>query len=308
MSTIPSPVESSRSVPGRIRIGLSGWTYDRWRGTFFPPGLAQRRQLRYAAEAFDSIEINGTFYGLLAPDDYARFVDETPDDFVFAVKGPRFITHMLRARNAETALANFFASGVLRLGAKCGPILWQLPERHVFEPESMARFLAALPRDMDQAAALAARHDDRPKKGFWTGKLVDAPLRHAIEIRSASFATPAFVAMLRELGIALVCADTVAWPLLFDVTSDFVYARLHGSEELYVSGYDDAALDDWARRAVAWSEGREPRGGRRVAGPPPAMPRDVYVYFDNDAKVRAPVDARRLVELVDTRRAGTSRR
>ena len=294
-------------MSGSIRIGLSGWTYDRWRGTFYPERLAKARQLRHAAERFDSIEINGTFYGLLSPATFARFHDETPDGFVFAVKGPRFITHMLRARNADTALANFFASGVLRLGRKLGPILWQFPERFAFDAASFERFLGALPRDMGAAAALAARHDERPRKGVWTTPVADGPLRHAVEIRSETFAVPGFVDLLRAYGIALVAADAVAWPLLFDVTADFVYCRLHGSEELYVSGYDDDALDDWARRVVAWSEGREPRGGRRVGGAPAPKPRDVYVYFDNDAKVRAPADARRLVELVDARRRGGRR-
>ena len=196
--------------PARIRIGISGWTYDRWRGTFFPAALARRHHLRYAAEHFGSIEINGTFYGLMAPDDFARFHDETPDDFVFAIKGSRFITHMLRGRDVGTAMANFFASGVLRLGTKCGPFLWQFPERHVFDPAALARFFATLPRDMDQMAHLAAAHDERPRKGSWTQKRVDGPLRHAIEIRSESFAVPAFVDLLREHDVALVCADTVA--------------------------------------------------------------------------------------------------
>lgn len=291
--------------PGRVRIGISGWTYDRWRGTFYPQALAKSKHLAYASRQFDSIEINGTFYGLLSPDTFARFVDETPDDFVFAIKGSRFITHMLRARNLDTALPNFFASGLLRLGHKCGPLLWQFPERHVFDPAALAAFFTALPRDTDQAAWLARSHDDRPRKGTWTQKTVDAPLRHAIEVRSASFAVPGFVDLLREHDIALVCADTVSWPLLFDVTSDFVYCRLHGSQELYVSGYDDEALDTWARRVVAWSAGREPRGGQRVGTRPVARPRDVYVYFDNDAKVRAPPDARRLSALVAERSGGT---
>ena len=292
---------------GRIRIGISGWTYAPWRGPFFPAGLARKHHLRYAAERFASIEINGTFYGLLSPDDFAKFHDETPDDFVFAVKAPRFLTHLLRARDVGSALANFFASGVLRLGAKCGPFLWQFPERFAFDADGFDRFLAALPRDMAEAAYLASRHDDRPRKGTWTERRIDAPLRHAVEIRSASFAVPAFVDLLRRHDVALVCADTVAWPLLFDVTSDFVYCRLHGSQELYVSGYDDDALADWARRARAWSEGREPRGGRRVGTPPLRRPRDVYVYFDNDAKVRAPADARRLQELLGLRVAADRR-
>lgn len=297
-----TPAFGHPAADARIRIGISGWTYARWRGTFYPHDVPTTRWLRYAAERFDSIEINGTFYGLLAPADFAKFFDETPDDFVFAVKAPRFLTHMLRARDPGTAFSNFFASGVLRLGHKCGPFLWQFPERFRFDPVVLERFFRALPRDMDEAARLAAAHDDRPRKGTWTRKVVDGALRHAIEIRSETFCVPSFIELLREHDVALVVADTVAWPLLHDVTSDFVYCRLHGSEELYVSGYDDAALADWSRRAVAWAAGREPRGGRRVGTPPPRRARDVYVYFDNDAKVRAPADAMRLQELVAVRR------
>ncbi len=304
---VAAPPGHHRPMDATVRIGISGWTYDRWRGTFFPPRLARRGHLRYAAERFGSIEINGTFYGLLAPDAFAKFHDETPDDFVFAVKAPRFITHMLRARDLGAPLANFLASGVLRLGAKLGPMLWQFPERHAYDVAAFARFLAALPRDMDEAAHLARQHDDRPRKGTWTEKRVDGPLRHAVEVRSRSFEVRGFVDLLREHDVGLVVADAVDWPLLFDVTSDFVYCRLHGSEELYVSGYDDAALEVWARRVAAWAEGREPRGGRRVGSPAARRPRDVYVYFDNDAKVRAPVDAARLQQLV-ARRLGRPKR
>ena len=281
-----------------IRIGISGWNYKPWRGRFYPKGLAQARELSYAAARFGSIEINSSFYHLLKPENYARWRDATPDDFVFAVKGSRYITHMLRLKNIDAALANFFASGILNLGPKLGPILWQFPPRMKFDPERFDAFFAKLPRDTEAAAALARRHDARVNdraamkaEGLW-------PLRHAVEIRHESFCDKAFVALLRRHAIALVVADTVDWPLLMDVTSDFVYCRLHGSKKLYVSGYDEKALKVWARRVKAWAEGREPTDAKRIAGPAKRKRRDVYVYFDNDAKVRAPVDARDLMRLL----------
>lgn len=287
--------------PGTVRIGISGWTYAPWRGTFYPKGLAQKNELAYAAAQFASIEINGTFYGLQRPQSFARWRSETPDGFVFAIKGSRYITHMLKLREIETPLANFLASGPLRLGPKLGPILWQFPPRMKFDPELFRSFLALLPRDTDEARKLARRHDARLSDRSWLGRDVERPLRHAVEIRNESFRTPAFIELLRRYKTALVCADTVEWPLLMDLTADFVYCRLHGSEELYVSGYDDQALDRWAKRIRAWSRGDEPEDAERVMGPtkPRKSGRDVFVYFDNDAKVRAPVDAKGLARRLD---------
>jgi uncharacterized protein YecE (DUF72 family) len=289
--------------PGTVRIGISGWTYAPWRGTFYPKGLAHKNELAYAAAQFASIEINGTFYGLQRPQSFARWRSETPDGFVFAIKGSRYITHMLKLREIETPLANFLASGPLRLGSKLGPILWQFPPRMKFDPELFRSFLALLPRDTDEARKLARRHDARLSGRSWLGRDVERPLRHAVEIRNESFRTPAFIELLRRYKTALVCADTVEWPLLMDLTADFVYCRLHGSEELYVSGYGDQALDRWAKRIRAWSRGNEPKDAERVMGPtrPRKSGRDVFVYFDNDAKVRAPVDARGLAKRLDIR-------
>jgi uncharacterized protein YecE (DUF72 family) len=280
-------------MTGTVRIGISGWTYPGWRGAFYPLGLPHRRELAYAAERFRSIEINGTFYGLQRPESFGRWRDETPDGFVFAVKGSRYITHMLKLKDVAAPLANFMASGVLRLGPKLGPILWQFPPRLPFDPGHFEAFLMMLPRDTVEASALARRHDARLDGRDWLESDVAAPVRHAFEIRHDSFRSPAFVELLRRHGAALVCADTVDWPLLMDLTADFVYCRLHGSQELYVSGYDDDALDRWATRVHAWADGREPDDAVRAAGPSPRRPagRDVYVYFDNDAKVRAPADA-----------------
>lgn len=288
---------------GRVRIGISGWTYSPWRGVFYPAWLPQHRELAYAASRFPAIEINGTFYGLQHPDSYARWHDDTPDDFVFAVKGSRYITHMRRLRDVETPLANFFASGLLRLGSKLGPILWQLPPTQSFDAERLEAFLTLLPHDSTSAAWRASRHDQRLTGRARVDAAHDGPVRHAIEIRHESFRTPAFIDMLRRHDVALVCADTVAWPLLMDLTSDFVYCRLHGSEELYVSGYDDEALAVWAGRVRAWAAGREPADAVRVtqATPSRAGGRDVFVFFDNDVKVRAPVDAGALIRKVSSR-------
>lgn len=285
---------------GTIRIGISGWTYAPWRGVFYPKGLPQKRELSYAAESFASVEINGTFYGLQKPQAFRRWREETPDDFVFSIKGSRYITHMLKLKEVETPLANFFASGVLALGPKLGPLLWQFPARMKFDHDRFARFLDLLPRTSGDAATLARKHDARLEGRALTESEADLPLRHAFEIRSTSFCTPAFVDLLKAHNAALVVADTVEWPLVMDMTADFVYCRLHGSEVLYTSGYDDAALDLWAERVKAWAKGGEPKDAKRIAGPAPkaAKGRDVFVYFDNDAKVRAPFDAQGLVRRV----------
>ena len=280
-----------------IRIGISGWTYAGWRGKFYPKGLPQKRELEYAAKQFSSVEINGTFYRMQKPDAFGAWVQQVPDDFVFAVKGPRFITHMKQLNDVEVPLANFFASGMLRLGPKLGPILWQFSPRFRFDQTRLGAFFALLPRDTRAAARLGRKHDHRLKAPAWL-KAEERPLRHAIEIRHDSFRSRAFVDLLRKHDVALVCADTVEWPLLMDVTSDFVYCRLHGSEELYSSGYDKEALDAWAARVVAWAEGDEPADAARIGGKARKRRRDVFVYFDNDAKVRAPLDAKGLIERV----------
>ena len=263
--------------PGKVRVGISGWTYPGWRGDFYPQGLPQRRELEYAAQRLSSIEINGSFYSLQRPDSYRRWRQEVPAGFVFAVKGGRFITHMKRLRDVETPLANFFASGVLALGPTLGPVLWQLPERLSFDAEVLDAFLGLLPRSTTAAAELATRHDDKvPEDRAVTKAEADAPLRHALEFRHPSFASEAAYDVLRRHGVATVVADTAGrWPQVFEVTAGFVYVRLHGDRELYTSGYSSAALARWAGRCRAWL----------------ADGLDVYVYFDNDAKGFAPHDA-----------------
>jgi uncharacterized protein YecE (DUF72 family) len=311
------------AAPGKVRIGISGWNYPGWRGVFYPEKLPHRRELAFAAQQFPTIEINGSFYSLKRPQHYEKWAAETPEGFIFAVKGSRFITHMRKLRQVRTALANFYASGILKLEEKLGPFLWQLAPQFQFHPGVLEEFFELLPRDTEAAAALATEHDPWMKGRVCLECSRRQPLRHAIEIRHASFVSPEFVALLRRHQIALVCADTVEWPRLLDLTADFVYVRLHGSEQLYASGYDGVALDVWAERVAAWARGGEPRDGWKEGHPPDparshvpegqyatdARPRkrakrDVYVYFDNDAKVRAPFDARGLIERVQGRLAG----
>ncbi len=259
---------------GAIRIGISGWRYPGWRGTFYPVGLPPRDELSFAAARLGSIEINGTFYGLQHPASFAAWHDAVPKDFVFAVKAPRYITHMLKLRAAETPLANFLASGLFALGAKLGPLLWQLPARFAYDAARLDQFLALLPHDTAAAAALAARHGPRlaGRALLEAGPL--RPLRHALEVRHPSFGAPAFFACLRRHRVALVVSDAPDWPRFTEVTADFVYCRLHGAGELYAGGYDADALAAWAAQVRRW-----------------AVAADVFVYFDNDAKVRAPFDA-----------------
>jgi uncharacterized protein YecE (DUF72 family) len=282
-----------------IRVGISGWRYRPWRGTFYPPGWPHARELEYAARHVSSIELNGSFYSLGHPDHYQAWYDAVPAGFRFAVKGGRFITHMKRLAGVQTPLANFFASGVLRLREKLGPLLWQLPPSMSFDAERLAAFFALLPRDTDAAVALARRHDHRLSGRAWMRRGPRRLIRHALEVRHASFRDARFVALLRRHHIGLVVADTAGrWPFMEDVPADFVYVRLHGESELYVSGYSDAALAAWAAKVRAWAAGASPPGAR-LAAPPPRPRRggrDVFVYFDNDAKVRAPFDATALAE------------
>jgi uncharacterized protein YecE (DUF72 family) len=289
--------------PGTVRIGVSGWTYKPWRGAFYPAKLPHKQELAHASRAFSSIEINGTFYSLQRPENFARWAAETPEDFVFAVKGPRFITHIKRLREAEAPLANFLASGLLRLGAKLGPILWQFPPNFRFDdPTRLEAFFDLLPRDTEAAARLARRHDHRLDGRDWVVTDAKRPIRHAMEIRHESFVTPGFTDLLRAHDIALVCADTVEWPLLMDLTADFAYCRLHGSEELYKSRYGDAALDDWADRVAAWATGTAaPKCTYADRARDVRRRRDVYVYFDNTDKLQAPDDAKRLAARVAAR-------
>ncbi len=282
-----------------IRIGISGWRYEPWRGIFFPEDLPQRRELEFASRAFSTIEINGSFYSLQTPQSYDSWYRDTPENFVFSVKGPRYITHIRRLKEVEAPLANFFASGVFNLREKLGPFLWQFPPFFRYDPERFERFFSLLPHNTADALALARRREGRMHGRARLAIDRDRPMRHAIEIRHESFVDPDFIGLLRKHKIALVVADTAGkWPYLEDVTADFMYLRLHGDKELYASGYTEPALNRWADRIRAWSTGKEPVDAHRAGGKAAAArsSRDVFCYFDNDVKVRAPFDADRLMQ------------
>ena len=260
-------------------IGTSGWTYASWRGAFYPDGLRHKDELAYIADRLSSVEINGSFYSLQRPESYLRWRASTPDEFVLAVKGGRFITHMKKLADVEVPLSNFFASGTLALGDKLGPVLWQLPPSLGLDEDRLKHFFELLPRTTAAAVDLAEGHDGRVNGRAWLQTDRDRPLRHALEVRHSSFLAPAFLDLLEHHDIAVVVADTAGrWPLIREVTSDFAYVRLHGDTELYTSGYSVRALDDWADLIRSWA-----REGI-----------DVHVYFDNDAQGWAPIDAVKL--------------
>jgi uncharacterized protein YecE (DUF72 family) len=265
-----------------VWVGISGYDYPGWRGSFYPQGLPRRRWLEHASRQLSSIELNGTFYSLKSPATFAAWREQVPRrGFRFAVKGSRFITHMLKLRDCEVALANFYASGVLALGKLTGPFLWQLPASFGYDEERIEGFLALLPRRTAEGERLARGHDRRLRGGALTTARERVRYRHAFEVRHPSYFAEPFYRQLRSHRCALVIADTAGvFPYSEELTADFVYVRLHGSRELYASGYRDDELDDWARRLQRW-----------VTGPPR---RDAYVYFDNDAKQFAPHDAQRL--------------
>jgi uncharacterized protein YecE (DUF72 family) len=297
------PARSQAGLEGELRIGISGWTYQPWRGVFYPPKHPQKRELEYASRSLNTIEINGTFYSLQLPSSFQKWYSETPDDFVFSVKGARFITHMKKLRDARVPLANFFASGVLCLREKLGPILWQFPPNFGWNETRFREFFDILPRTTVEAAELAKLHDERLRGRAWTQTDASRPLRYAVEIRHPSFLVPEFFDFLREHQAAFVFADTAGkWPYAEELTADFVYCRLHGDTQLYVSGYSDGALQWWAERIRLWW-GETPSSQRKrtlsldrvsLYREPRRRGRDVFVYFDNDAKVHAPFDAQRL--------------
>ncbi|TFZ04858.1 DUF72 domain-containing protein [Ramlibacter rhizophilus] len=307
----PQAPDDRVAATGRAYVGVSGWRYAPWRGHFYPPGLPQARELAYASNHFSSIEINGSFYALQRPSSFETWARQTPPGFVFTVKGPRYVTHMLRLRNAEVAVANFLASGLFALGDKLGPILWQFPANMAWDAERFEAFFDLLPMDTEQAARLARRRDQRMHGRELLDPPVSLRLRHAIEVRHASFAQPAFIEALRRRGIAWVVADTpLAWPSYEDVTSDFMYLRLHGSTELYNSVYTDAELRRWAEAIQAWRSGREPADARLIAPPTAklAAPREVFCYFDNTDKLHAPDNALDLMQRLGGRAAAGDNR
>ena len=257
-----------------IRVGIGGWVFKPWRGEFYPEGLAQARELEHASRKVTTIEINGTFYSTQKRESFRKWAAETPDDFVFSLKAPRFATHRRVLAEAGNSIGRFFASGVLELKAKLGPILWQFHPSKKFEPDDFAHFLALLPRHLD-------------------GK----PIRHVVEVRHQSFVEPAFIALLRRFAVAAVLVDSDQHPLIADVTSDFVYARLQRTKEQEKTGYPPRELDRWAKRARTWADGGAPDDLATIAGPSPAQAeRDVFIYMISGAKVRAPAAAMALIE------------
>jgi len=256
-----------------IRVGIGGWVFKPWRGTFYPKGLQQARELEHASRALTTIEINGTFYGSQKPASFQRWAAETPDDFVFSLKGPRFTTHRGVLAEAGPSIERFFSSGVLELKSKLGPTLWQLPPTKSFGPEDFAAFLALLPQSLD-----------------------GRPIRHAVEVRHPSFCVPEFVALMRKFSVAIVLVDSQAHPMIADVTSNFVYLRLQRTQEEIDTGYPAEAVATWAKRARAWAEGGAPSDLSTLAAPAGAKPkRDVFVYMISGAKVRAPAAAQALL-------------
>jgi uncharacterized protein YecE (DUF72 family) len=285
-----------------IRIGISGWTYEPWRGDFYPKKLAQKRELEYASRQMNSIEINGTFYGLQKPDIFRKWHAETPDDFVFAVKGPQYISHRKRLKDVRIALANFLASGVLLLGDKLGPILWQFPPWEKFEMERFGDFMKLLPSTTAEAAELASENTIKRPENAWTESVTEKPLRYAFEARNDSFFVEEFVALLRENNMVLTFADSAGkFGYGEDLTSDLIYIRLHGKDKLYESDYSQAELAEWAEKIRVWSNGGEPKDANKIVDvKAKKAERDVYVYFDNSIKVHAPFDAMQLAKLLTT--------
>lgn len=260
-----------------IRVGVGGWTYAPWRSTFYPEGLAHKRELEYASRKLTSIEINGTFYRTQTAASFAKWRDETPDDFVFSVKAPRYATNRSVLAEAGDSIERFFASGLAELGSKLGPILWQFSAFKRFEPEDFKRFLELLP----------------PRLG-------DQRMRHVLDVRHKSFASPEFVALARAHEVAVVFSDTDEFPSFADVTADFVYARLMRSVASEPTGYAVAALQGWAKRAETWQSGAEPDDLPRIGKPAAkrVQPRDVFVYFISGAKERAPAAACALLSML----------
>lgn len=284
-----------------IRVGISGWRYAPWRGSFYPKKLVQKRELYYASRTVNSIEINGSFYALQTPERYLSWYNEVPQNFRFSVKGPRFITHIQRLRDVEIPIANFFASGVLELDDKLGALLWQFPPSFRFEATQFREFLQLLPRDT-LAARECAKHCAPEVAHPPLKNIAKRPLRYSVEIRNESFRTPEFIALLREFNVALVVADTAGrWPQMEDITSDFMYLRLHGDAELYKSGYSPEALDNWYKRMESWSQGKQPKDAKLTSdiAAATANHRDIFCYFDNTDKLWAPFDARKILEKFD---------
>jgi uncharacterized protein YecE (DUF72 family) len=260
--------------PGRIYVGIGGWTYEPWRGVFYPKGLPHARELSYAGERLTSIEINGTFYRTQTPATFRKWASEVPEEFVFALKGPRYAVNRRVLKEAGDSIKRFLESGVTELGTRLGPLLWQFAPTKKFDEADFGGFLELLPKNFNGSA-----------------------LRHVVEVRHDSFKSPDFIALLRQFEVPVVFAEHATYPPIADITGDFVYARLQKGNEKLKAGYPPKALDDWAMRAKAWTQGGEPKDLPRVTKTPvKKQPRDVFVYFIHEAKMRAPAAAMALIE------------
>jgi uncharacterized protein YecE (DUF72 family) len=270
------PALNHPSIAKRIRIGVGGWTFEPWRDNFFPKGLSHSRELGYASRQLSAIEVNGTYYGTLKPASFRRWAEETPDEFVLSLKATRFATNRRVLAEAGESIARFVDSGIAELGSKLGPIVWQFMPGKVFEPEDFEAFLALLPQ---RAGSLA--------------------LRHVVDVRNESFMTAEFLALARRYRVATVFTDAEKFPSFADVTGDFVYARLMASESHIPTGYADAALDAWAERAKVWADGSAPDDLPSLEEPRKTLAaRDVFIFFINGAKERAPAAAMALLKRV----------
>lgn len=285
-------------MAGQIFVGMSGWNFAGWRKGFYPKGLKQREELAFASRQVNSIEVNGTFYSLQKPESFTRWYEETPEDFVFALKAPRYVTHIRRLKEFEEPLANFLASGVFCLREKLGPLLWQFPPNLALKDDRFERFLDGLPYDLTAAARVAKKHSSFMRAHSHVQSAGRGPLRHAIEIRHESFLENGkFIRLLRDHGVAFVFAHAgLESPYTEDVTANFIYARMHGQEKAYKKGYPPAQIKSWAKRVSLWTAGKEPADAARIEGRAPARKsRDAFIYFDTEAKARAPLDALALI-------------
>lgn len=265
--TATTAVTSPAGKHGTIRAGIGGWTFEPWRGTFYPDKLAQTKELTFAAQQLTTIEVNGTYYSTQSPKTFAKWRSETPDGFVFALKGPRYAVNRRVLGEAGESIERFLTSGISELGDRLGPLLWQFAPTKKFDAADFGAFLDLLPAKQD-----------------------GVPLRHAVEVRNASFCVPEFIALARKHGVATVFADHAKYPAIPDVTADFVYARLQQGRDEIPTAYAAKDLSAWAERAKAWGAGGAPDDLALVdaAHPATVKPREVFVYFIHEGKVRAP--------------------
>lgn len=259
---------------GKIYAGIGGWTYAPWRGVFYPKGLAHAKELSYAAEHLTSIEVNGTFYGTQKPAVFRKWANEAPEGFVFSLKGVRYVTNRRVLAEAGDSIKRFLESGITELGPRLGPLLWQFQPTKQFDEKDFGKFLELLPAKFDGAR-----------------------LRHVVEVRHDSFRTPAFVKLVRKFNVAVVFAEHARYPAIADVTADFVYARLQKGKDKIKTGYSPKDIAAWAKRAKLWASGKEPSGLPRVEQrKAESKPRDVFLYFIHEGKIRAPAAAMALIK------------